>query len=114
MADDDDARLFEGERIDQTVCVLRGNVGDARLNEFLRRGAEVVVVARAKVGKLIVDETRGAARRQQVLDVLEGFVVTDALDADDLIQKLRVDRENALSELLGPNLFDEGGDSDPE
>jgi hypothetical protein len=101
---------FEGQEVVEISCRVTGNVGDARLNRKLTPGDRVVLVVEGVVkGVAHVDHDTGLVR-VQTLKVSDGFVVTDEVDADDLLHKLRAERRKALDDLLGtPGLegFDE-------
>jgi hypothetical protein len=96
-----DRTEFEGQEVVEISCRVTGNVGDARLNRQLAPGDRVVLVVEGVVkGVAHVDRDTGLVR-VQTLKVSDGFVVTDEVDADDLLHKLRAERRKELDDLLG-------------
>lgn len=105
---------YDGESVRAMRCRVAGQVGDARLNPPLALGDEVVVVGTAVVARVTYQrDDKVGLQRVQVLNVDDGFVVTDGLDAADLIQRLRAERQEQLDALLGtPGLFPPDGEPD--
>jgi hypothetical protein len=105
---------FEGRDVVAVECRVTGGVGDARLNDKLSPGTRVVLVAEGVVSRtshVLRDE---GLVRVQAVKVAEGYVITDQLDADDLLHKLRAERRAALDELLGRQPIDGFPEDDKE
>jgi hypothetical protein len=101
---------FEGKTVAEVRNRVVGQVGDARLNATLAPDSEVVVVVAGVVEHVEHDRRKQGLIRIQRITVGEGYVLTDGLDADDLLQKLRADRQAALDALLGTPPLDFDGD----
>lgn len=100
-------RKFEGKTVAEVRNRMRGDVGELRLNETLAPDTEVVVVVSGVIERVEHDKRKQGLVRIQRITVNEGYVLTDAVDADDLLHKLRADRQAELDELLGTSsLFD--------
>lgn len=107
----DQQRLnFEGHEVMEISCKVTGNVGDARLNRSLTPGDRVVIVAEGVVRSVNHEDKYTGLVRVQTLKVAEGFVVADETDADDLIHKLRAERQRQLDDLLGTPPLDGMGE----
>jgi hypothetical protein len=92
---------FEGKTVSEVRNRVIGQVGDARLNTTLAPDTEVVVVVSGVVEHVEHDRRKKGLIRIQRISVGEGYVLTEGIDADDLLMKLRADRQAQLDELLG-------------
>lgn len=109
---------FQGERVRGVKVKVKGDLGDPRLNARLRIGQEVVIVATAICDGIAYGRTpKEGLMRSQAVVVDDGFIVLDALDALDLLHRLRAERNTALEAIMGEqgDLFngDDGGEAPP-
>lgn len=101
---------FEGQKVAKIVNKVAGPIGDDRLNAELAPDDQVVVVLSGRVASVSHDAKDDGLARVQKIKVSHGYIVPEGVDADDLIQKLRADRQQALDELLGTNRLGLDGD----
>jgi hypothetical protein len=105
---------FEGKTVTEIRNRVIGQVGDTRLNQSLPPDTEVVVVVAGVVEHVEHDRRKKGLVRIQRIAVGEGYVLTEGIDADDLLMKLRADRQAELDELLGTPPLDFDGDNEPD
>lgn len=92
--------LFEGEAVRGVVLKVTGGVDD-QLLQHLGIGEHAVLVVTGAVASVAFSEEKNVLKRMQTVKASDVFVVADAMDAADLVQKLRADRKRQLDELLG-------------
>jgi hypothetical protein len=102
---------FEGKTVTEVRNRVIGQVGDARLNTTLAPDTEVVVVVAGVVEHVEHDRRRKGLIRIQRISVGEGYVLTDGIDADELLMRLRERRQAELDELQGSPPLDFDGDA---
>jgi hypothetical protein len=94
---------FEGQKVAKVVNKIAGPIGDDRLNEALSPDDDVVVVVSGRVAGVSHDAKDDGLVRIQKIKVAHGYIVPGGVDADDLIQRLRKERQDELKKLLGTN-----------
>lgn len=104
---------FEGQVIHQTANKVTGAVGHPKLNTSLHVEDEVTIVGKGRIIGINHKTTKNGLQRVQTIEVEDGFLV-DGIDADDLIHKLRAERQAELDKVLGTSSFDFNPDKEDE
>lgn len=95
---------FEGEEVKARELTMTGSVATAMgIDDLHQLDDEIVVIGTMKV-KRIGHERKGDPRlltRVETATAVDLFIVSDNVDALDLLQRARAEREAALDELLG-------------